>query len=100
MNNNQSKKRAATRHNLEIDEVAAHYEDMDRDPEKYKIGYVKKKVQTFFLRLRWVYFRWNPAYTALILDAGDGRTETHYYHHKTNSLHADMFVGRPPRYDR
>lgn len=49
---------------------------------------------TFLLRLllalRWWYLHINPAYTKFYMDAE--RTEAHFFHAKTNSIHSNYTV--------
>lgn len=44
-----------------------------------------------FLRLRWAYFHIHPGYTKVWMD--EARTEAHFFHAKTNSLHSDYRIG-------
>ena len=39
------------------------------------------------VHLRWAYFHVNPAYTKFYMD--EARTEAHFFHAKTNSLHSN-----------
>jgi hypothetical protein len=43
------------------------------------------------LRLRWAYFHVHPGYKKVWMDAA--RTEAHFFHARTNSLHCDYRVG-------
>lgn len=44
------------------------------------------------LRMRWAYFHICPGYTKIYMD--EDRTEAHFFHAKTNSLHSN-FRARP-----
>jgi hypothetical protein len=46
------------------------------------------------LRIRWAYFHVSPAYTKLYVD--EARTEAHFFHARTNSIHSNYTL-RPPQ---
>ena len=42
-------------------------------------------------RMRWAYFHAHPGYTKFYMD--NARTEAHFFHARTNSLHSDYRIG-------
>ena len=46
-----------------------------------------KLLVTLLLRTRWAYFHIHPGYTKFYMD--EARTEAHFFHAKTNSIHSD-----------
>ena len=46
-----------------------------------------KTLITLLLRVRWAYFHIHPSYIKFYVD--EARTEAHFFHTKTNSIHSD-----------